>query len=151
MVRMRTKRITRILLICACVFLGVLFIFSGASKILWSHAFERALKMYRLGLSELTEKSVRVLLPLVEIGLGVLLVSNRLRDFAFYSTIIVLTIFTTAQLWVIAHGWNVPCGCFGSHIEETIGAATVSRNAVFIAVAIAGVLLNDKYRKQVSL
>jgi len=135
------------LLIIVGLFLGLVFLLSGVSKVLWSHAFERALTMYRLDISETIEKCIRVFLPFIEIALGIVLFSNKIRNIAFYSVIILLTVFTTSQIWVIAHGWNVPCGCFGPYVKDTIGALTVTRNIFFTGLAILGIFINEKYKK----
>ena len=143
---MRKEKL-RIILIVIGFILGLIFLFSGVSKILWSHAFERSLKMYRLDISETIEKCIRIFLPFAEISLGIILLINKMRDLAYYTVIILLTIFTTAQTWVIFHGWNVPCGCFGPYIKDTIGSLTVSRNIIFMGLAILGVFINEKYNK----
>ena len=111
------KTIKRLLLLI-CLILGLVFLFSGVSKVLWSHAFERALNMYNLNLPEVIEKSIRIFLPLAEIILGILLFLSKFRKLALFISIIFLTSFTTAQVWVVAHGWNVPCGCFGPYVKE---------------------------------
>lgn len=86
-------------------------------------------------------RSLAVLIPLLELGLGVLLGTARggALAFAFGAAGAAFLLFTGWATWVLASGLRLTCGCFGSHSVE-VTLKTVARNAALVGLAGAGIL-----------
>jgi len=125
----------KLIVILICCLLAFVFVSSGISKVLWNHDFERSLAMYRITMSDFTSKWIRILLPCSELIIAVLLLVASLRKCALWLVAILLTSFTTAQLWAMWHGWRIACGCFGPLLESDVGACSVARNIALIMLA----------------
>ena len=128
----------------ATVIMGVsllagMFLISGMTKVLWSHAFERALQQYPVALSVLHTKAILVILPLAELALAVGVEIRPLRRVSLYTMLFLLVAFTALQIKVVALGLSIPCGCFGG-ASPAIGYRTVTTNVILI-VTVVWVLL----------
>ncbi len=92
-----------------------------------------------LGLPIRFVPTLSLCLPLIELGIGTLLLIGPLAHLAAAGALGLLTIFTTVigvNLW---RGRQATCACFGSLTRARIGPATLARNMGLMAVA--GVLL----------
>lgn len=92
-----------------------------------------------LGLPAQYVPALSLCLPLIELGIGALLLLGPLSNLGAAGALGLLTIFTTVigvNLW---RGRQATCACFGSLSRVKIGPAMLARNGGLMAVA--GVLL----------
>ena len=92
-----------------------------------------------LGLPARIVPTLSLCLPLIELGIGALLLIGPLTHLGAAGALGLLTIFTTVigvNLW---RGRQATCACFGSLTRAHIGPTTLARNGCLMAVA--GVLL----------
>lgn len=90
--------------------------------------------------------AVYLWLPVIEIAVGLLLVTGILARPAASLAVVLITIFIANNSWLIAHGFgDEPCGCFGA-LEEmaelkllTIGS--LGLDVVMLVLALATLFL----------
>jgi uncharacterized membrane protein YphA (DoxX/SURF4 family) len=115
--------------VIAAVLVGVVFLTSAvtkfASPIVW-----------RTQAADLgVPRSVVVALPIVEAGLGALLVVQWQRRICAGVALGLLLAFTAMLVVRISQGRRPPCACFGSFSAKPISWMHVARNVGFIVVA----------------
>ena len=133
------------------LFLGVVLIYAGATKIGHPLTAQRAVQAYEL-LPDGLANTIGLALPFLEVILGVLLVLGLFtRPVAIVSTLLMVAfIIGISQAW--ARGLTIDCGCFGGGGE--IGATAtkypqdIARDAAF---ALAGAWLWWRPRTLASL
>ncbi|MGB8858268.1 MAG: MauE/DoxX family redox-associated membrane protein [Ilumatobacteraceae bacterium] len=74
-------------------------------------------------------------MPLVELGLGALLMVQLQRHAVAWCAVVLLAVFTGLLLLRLAQGRRPPCACFGSLSSRPIGARHLARNAALLALA----------------
>ncbi len=116
--------------------LAAMFFFSGATKVIWNHAFERALRSYPVALSAVQMKSVMVGLPVLELALAGLVCTRRLRTISLYAMLFLLVAFTVLQIKVKVLGLDITCGCFGRW-SPPIGYRTIVTNLILVTFSVA--------------
>lgn len=84
---------------------------------------------------------VAAVVPYVEAVIGALLLVQFQRQVVAWCAVAVLVSFTAVLLVRLAQGQHPPCACFGSWSAAPIGAVSIVRNLVFIAVAVAAAML----------
>jgi len=119
----------------ARIVLGGIFVYAGYDKILHPGAFAEAVFNYQL-LPDFLINLTAVVLPWLEVTLGVfLLIGIWIPGAAALSTLL-LTIFTTAMLFNFARGLDISCGCFPTSASEgSMTIWTILRDAVFLLPA----------------
>jgi Methylamine utilisation protein MauE len=120
-------------------FLGILFLYSGASKILSLRSFIQTLLLVPYFPYALSSIAVWMI-PLAEIVVGILVLLNFL--FAKVVVIVFLLIFSIAAL--TAHNKNqnkIPCNCFGAAGAEYLSLGTVVSNLVLASIAVATIAM----------
>src|SRR6185295_13267741 len=91
--------------------LGVIFLLSGPSKLIYPDLFADNVLEYKL-LGPTLSIVLAATLPSVEIVLGICLVAGIAVSGAFLVAAMLMAVFTFAQSWVLAHGGIVSCSCF---------------------------------------
>ncbi len=135
----------------ARLFLGVVLIWAGASKVGHPLTAQRAVQAYEIFPDGLAN-TIGLALPFLEIILGVLLVLGLFtRPVAIVSTLLMVAfIIGISQAW--ARGLTIDCGCFGGGGEIGAKSTTypldIARDAVF---ALAGAWLWWRPRTMASL
>lgn len=119
----------------ARIILGAIFLFACYDKLLHPQAFAEAVYNYQVlpdGLVNITA----ILLPWVELVLGLSLIINVWIPGAAVLGNLLLLAFFTALLFNLARGLDVSCGCFSTAPDEK-GAdyITVLRNLSFLLVS----------------
>jgi uncharacterized membrane protein YphA (DoxX/SURF4 family) len=133
------------------VFLGVVLIYAGSTKIGHPLTAQRAVQAYEL-LPDGLANTIGLALPFLEVILGVLLVLGLFtRPAAIAGTLLmVVFILGIAQAW--ARGLTIDCGCFGGGGEigatETKYPQEIARDVAF---ALAGAWLWWRPRSLASL
>ena len=117
--------------------LGGMFIASGASKLLQSDEFAAALRLSHL--PEPLAVGLMTIVPVLELGLAawLFMASPEGLPRAFLACAVLLGLFTLWMFWVSGRKLAVSCGCFGGE-GGVVGARTIARNVVLLAVALLG-------------
>jgi uncharacterized membrane protein YphA (DoxX/SURF4 family) len=130
----------------AGIILGLIFLLSGVGKLLNEYdvffIFFTPFADFLLPFARL----IYLWLPVVEIAVGLLLITGVLARPAAALAVVLIAIFLANNSWLIAHGFGAePCGCFGV-LEElarirvlTIGAMVL--DAVMLLLALAALFL----------
>jgi len=135
----------------ARLFLGIVLIYAGATKIGHPLTAQRAVQAYEIFPDGLAN-TIGLALPFLEVILGVLLVLGLFtRPVAIVSTLLMVAfIIGISQAW--ARGLTIDCGCFGGGGEIGAKSTTypldIARDAVF---ALAGAWLWWRPRTMASL
>jgi uncharacterized membrane protein YphA (DoxX/SURF4 family) len=82
-------------------------------------------------------RPVAAIVPSGEAVIGALLLVQFHRQLVAWCAVGVLVAFTLLLLVRLAQGRRPPCACFGSWSATPISPASIVRNLVFIAVAVA--------------
>jgi hypothetical protein len=116
--------------------LAAAFAYSAATKIGRRAAFAQGLAEFGVPRSAL----VAPVLPVLEGGLAVVLVTVQGAAWPAFLAIAVLALFTGAVIANLAGGTPKPCPCFGPPGAEArpVSAATVARNGYLVALAVIG-------------
>ena len=130
----RRERVLDVVGLLARLFLGIVLIYAGGTKIGHPLTSQRAVQAYEI-LPDALANTVGLALPFVEVVVGVLLVLGLFtRPAAIVATLLmVVFVIGIAQAW--ARGLTIDCGCFGGGGQ--IGAADttypqeIARDAVF--------------------
>lgn len=116
--------------------LGVIFILAGLSKIIDPVGFSRSVSAYGIVSKEFASY-VAIVIPTLEMVLGLLLVIGYKIKSAVFSLLCLMMIFSFVIIINIMWGKSFKCGCFnlpllGPFIDGTIGPKLLIRNAVII-------------------
>ena len=130
----------------AGIVLGLVFLLSGVGKLLNEYdvffIFFTPFADFLLPFAP----AIYLWLPVIEIAVGLLLISGILARPAAVLAVVLIAIFLANNSWLIAHGFGAePCGCFGI-LEEiarlrmlTIGALIL--DVVMLLLALATLFL----------
>lgn len=116
--------------------LGAVFIFASYDKILYPSAFAGAIYNYQI-LPDILVNLAAMVLPWLELCVGLLLLANRWVRGAAFLTTGLMGLFLAALVFNQVRGLNVHCGCFSTQSAE--GAAdwwTVARDSVFLGISV---------------
>ena len=118
----------------AAVVLGAVFLAAGVLKL-------SALAQWRSQAAGLgVPSSVASLVPYIELVVGALLLVQLQRSFVAWVAAAVLLAFSAVLALQLQRGLRPPCACFGSLSARPIGAGTLVRNGVLLAVALVAAL-----------
>ncbi len=118
------------------LFMGAVFLYASYNKILHPQAFAEAIYNYRI-LPDGAVNLAALVLPWLELVLGVCLVAGVWLPGAAVTGTGLLAIFSGALVFNLARGLDVHCGCFST--EATEGPAdlwTVTRDAALLAASV---------------
>lgn len=116
--------------------LGVVFIYACIHKILDPAAFARAVYLYQI-LPDGLVNLVALVLPWVELFLGVLLVIGIWMPGAAVLSTLLFMVFMGVLSYNLARGLDIGCGCFStSPAGEAASIRTVARDGMFLAVSL---------------
>ena len=85
------------------------------------------------------------LLPLTEIGLGLMLILKLQQQTALRITVLLFLVFFLFAVYGTAIGINEDCGCFGSVLRSEFGITMILRNILLTASALWLVFENKKF------
>ncbi|MBP8920695.1 MAG: MauE/DoxX family redox-associated membrane protein [Micropruina sp.] len=92
--------------------LGITLIVAGALKVGWPEASVQAVRGYQLLPFDLT-RPVGYALPVIELVLGLLLVTGLFTRVAAWLGAGIMVAFIIGIAWVWSQGISIECGCFG--------------------------------------
>jgi uncharacterized membrane protein YphA (DoxX/SURF4 family) len=123
--------------------LGGVFIYAAYTKLAqhWT-LFAFSINSYGI-FPEWTLKPIAILLPWVELGLGLLLVFGLWLRYAAAAVSILLLAFFGIMLRAYLQGQDIDCGCFG--LGEALSIKTLVRDGLLLGLSLAltvGAFLN---------
>jgi uncharacterized membrane protein YphA (DoxX/SURF4 family) len=119
---------------------GGLLLLGGFSKIaLGPASFLKIVQAYQL-LPDRWDRMVAVVLPPVEVAVGLLLVLGTFARLSSLLGVIVLAVVTSAAITVLVRGLRAPCGCMGD-FKSMVTWKIVVRNGLLIASLGPGVVI----------
>ncbi|MGH2531769.1 MAG: redoxin domain-containing protein [Thermomicrobiales bacterium] len=121
------------LLLLARLVLAAVFVVAGVAKLADLSGSKKALEGF--GLPARLAMPGSILLPLVEIVVGVLLLPRDTARWAAIGALALLLVFVAAIGYNLARGRTPDCHCFGQLHSEPAGWSTLLRNGVLAAVA----------------
>ncbi|MCX6152240.1 MAG: DoxX family membrane protein [Ignavibacteriales bacterium] len=104
---------TKSLLIGLRIFFGAVFLFSAIMKFTDLNAFAVALGKFKM-LNEWQLDFLSYFFPIIEVIVGMLLITNIKTNLASNTALGLLSLFTAVIIAKIFEGEEVSCGCFGS-------------------------------------
>lgn len=132
-----------ILILVIRLFLGGLFIYASLDKITDPQSFSRDISNYHIipfGL----ENSMAVILPWLELFIGLGLILGCLVDGAALVSMSLLVIFIVAIGSAILRGYNIECGC-GLKEGEVVGTQKLLENTILF---LLGFLILRRSKKK---
>ena len=118
----RTRKIINHLAFAFRIMLGIVFVFSGVSKLFDLESFRWALiELKFFGWTFVLFLSLAVIIA--EIGLGVLLLSGLFTTFASIHLAILIIAFIWVSIFSVMHGNIEDCNCLGKVINLSYGPA----------------------------
>lgn len=133
----QSGRMHSLLSLCARLIFGAIFIYASIDKILHPEPFAKAVYNYQI-LPHLLINPTAIVLPWLELILGVFLISGLFREGSVGLVTLLLLIFLGAMAFNLARGLNVDCGCFSSSRSGPTGVHMgwyVLRDALFLIPA----------------
>ena len=115
-------------IVCSIV-VGLAFIAAGVFKLRDGPAWPKMAA--DMGAS----RPIAVVVPWVELAVGVLSVVAVLLPWSAYVAIALLVVFTVVIVRRLLDGSRPPCACFGSRSSRPLGAVHVARNVGLLALA----------------
>lgn len=116
-------------------FLGLLWIYASHDKVLHPEAFAHAVYNYQV-LPDTAINLVAIVLPWVELLLGICLVAGFWLPGASVLSTVLLTGFAGMLLFNLYRGLDVHCGCFSVQTSgDPANYMTVLRDTSFLAIS----------------
>ncbi|NHZ86910.1 MAG: DoxX family membrane protein [Planctomycetia bacterium] len=122
-----------IIVLIARILIGGILIYVSIDKIIDPGGFARAVDNYHLipfGL----ENSVAIVLPWMELIIGICLIFGIFIDGAAFLVIVIMVIFIIAITYAILSGYNIECGC-GLKRGELVGIQKIIEDLIYLIVA----------------
>lgn len=135
-------RVDRRLVAFLRVGIGILFLAAAWPKYFDPEGFARAVSHYHL-LGETAQRVVALVLPPLELVVGVCLVLGVADAGASLLALLMLVLFTGAVSSALARGLDISCGCFDTEGGQKVGVTKLVENAGLIVAAIV-VMVGDR-------
>ena len=129
------SRAVPILVLVLRVGLGAIFLAAGGFKIGHAAEFAQEIAAFRL-LPQPLVAPIALLLPFLEVMLGVYLVIGLFVRASAWIAALMLLIFDAAIASAVARGLHLHCGCFGPNDQTVTTWAEVARDAVLVVLAV---------------
>ena len=126
------------------VFLGLVFLFAGIFKLLDLDAFQKDVLAYQI-LFKQPAGWIALLLPVLEILLGLLLIAGWLLAGALGATVVLNTAFAMLHIYTLQRNLDIQCGCFGK--VSLASPVMLIINSLLLGIAFW--LLADDMRRNV--
>lgn len=121
--------------------LGGVFIYASLDKILNPGPFAQAVFNYQVLPGELINLTA-LILPWLELILGVCLLFNRWMQGASSLAAVLMTFFMGLILFNLARGLDISCGCFSTDpADGPMDSLTLARDILFLILAVGLVAL----------
>ena len=117
------------------ILLGIIFIFSGTSKLFDLNTFSEALFNFNLLNDELIY-IVKYAIPIIEIVLGISIIFNFNSSLPAFISSLLLSLFTALIVVKLFEGEDISCGCFGALSSNKLDVLSVIRNVFLILISV---------------
>ena len=124
----------KILGIVARIALGAIFLIAAWGKIVDPAALAKIIHNYRI-LPDIFINLAALILPWVEVVLGVCLVTGFASRGASLLVTLLLVVFIAAMTYAYLKGYNTQCGCFTTKADEPISPRTLLRDGSMLVLA----------------
>lgn len=139
------KDLMNLLVMICRIFLGFMFIYASIDKIINPAEFAKQIGYYK-ALPFGLENLLAIVLPWLELIVGICLLAGLLVDGATVLSIIMMLVFILAISQAMLRGIDITCGCFKvSADSENLGLNTIIRDIVFLIMSF--IVLNRQERK----
>ncbi|MFN7874372.1 MAG: DUF1559 domain-containing protein [Pirellula sp.] len=133
--------------VCLTAFgLGIILMFSGAQHLKNPFLFLGSIVRYKL-LPHWAASITAVLLPSLEIAIGVLMINKATRPNALLLAAGLFLCFFFVQSYALTVGLEISCGCFGPSLDNQVSLTSVLTVLTFSVLAFAACGLNCKGTK----
>jgi hypothetical protein len=113
---------------------ATVLLMAGSVKIASRALLTRDISAYRL-VPERWSKPIGMTLPIIEVGLGVLLVLGELVTITALACAVLFGVFLAATASAFIRRLNVQCGCFGLLYRQKLGIEVVIRDSLLLLAA----------------
>jgi methylamine dehydrogenase accessory protein MauD len=120
-------------LLAARLVLAAVFVVAGVAKFVDRDGSRRAVEDF--GVPAQLSHAVAVVLPVVELGVAIALVSTSLAWWGALGALGLLAVFVIAIVMNLARGRHPDCQCFGQLHTAQVGRSTLIRNLILAAIA----------------
>jgi uncharacterized protein YbaP (TraB family)/uncharacterized membrane protein YphA (DoxX/SURF4 family) len=114
--------------------LGAVFIMAALPKLQDPVAFAKSVSNYHM-LPELAERVLALVLPPLELLIGVFLILGIFDAGASVLVFLLMIVFTAAVGTALARGLDISCGCFDTEGGSKVGVLKIAENLVLTAAA----------------
>jgi len=121
--------------IVARMALGLVFVAASWDKIADPMAFAKIIRNYQI-LPDMMISGVALVLPWIEVVVGVSLLTGFVTRGAGLSCCLMMTVFLSAMAYAQYKGISTQCGCFTTKTEDAISAATFLRDGSLLALSL---------------
>lgn len=121
--------------------LVLLFAYAGAVKLADFQTF--SVQLSKSPLISDYSRSIAWLLPVLELIIAALLITDRMRMFALYSSFFLMLTFTIYLIYLLNYSYYIPCSC-GGILGDLSWNAHIIFNLFFVTISAAGVLMINK-------
>ena len=125
----------KVLYFSSFYFIAGVLLFPGISKIFDPIPLINTLKIITI-IPGSSHVLIVTLLPVVEIALAILMMTNIKPGITLTAVTILFTIFLGFSIYGKAAGFGSDCGCFGNTIKSSFGWGMIIRNAVFLIISL---------------
>jgi uncharacterized membrane protein YphA (DoxX/SURF4 family) len=118
--------------------LGAVFVYASIDKIMHPADFSVSVYYYQLLPNELINLTA-LILPWLELVLGVCLIIGVWQQGALFLANFLLIMFTAALIFNLARGLDIHCGCFTAKAEIVEGGKmiwTIVRDTIFLLMGL---------------
>ena len=116
-------------------FIAIVLLFSGISKIVDPIPMMETMKAV-FKVNENLLILAATILPVIEIGFGLMLVFNVETKKVLFAVIILFFCFSTFSVYGTIIGLNNDCGCFGSNVSSEFGVRMIIRNVILLVITL---------------
>lgn len=140
------NRYLEIILWIVRIVLALIFFIAAVNKLSTPVSFVLVIQDYQV-FGAVLSAWFAVLIPFLEIVLGILLITGFWLSEAFLLTAALYLIFDGMIAQAFIRGLDIACGCFGTSYASPINWWKIGENAILTAVAFAGLIIH--YRRSV--
>jgi len=130
------------------IVLAFVFIYASLDKIIHPQAFAQAV-FYHQVLSDAFINIIAIVLPWMELILGICLLFNIWMNGASILTAGLMLIFISTITFNLLRGLDVGCGCFSTNGESSMNSLTFIRDLIFLCLSFSLVVVVFKKDKMI--
>ncbi|MGH2564242.1 MAG: MauE/DoxX family redox-associated membrane protein [Ginsengibacter sp.] len=123
-----------------CGLLALLFAYAALSKLLDYKAFHA--QIIHSPVTRLLSSTIWIL-PFAEIIIALLLTFSGTRKYGLYTSLVLLSVFTSYIIYMLVFAKHLPCSC-GGVLKQLSWRQHIWFNAFFLLVAATGIVLERK-------